>query len=129
MTIRPFPAVLLLVAVLSAPLSACLGDDRPDRVQSSPIGADEEATYEYEVPFGTGNRLDSGATIEIMPQNLDVRVGESIRIVNNDTRDYMIGPFFVMAGQTLAMRFTNKGVLRGVCEVNSSGEFTITVSD
>lgn len=121
--------LLLLLAPLLAVTTVSCGDDRADRVQSSPLAADEDATYEYEVPYGTGNRIDSGATIEIMPQNLEVRVGESIRIVNNDTRDYMIGPFFVMAGQTLAMRFTNKGVLRGVCEVNSAGEFVITVSE
>jgi hypothetical protein len=88
------------------------------QAESSPIEADDEATYEYNVPFGTGNRIDSGEVVEIMPQRLTVKVGESIRIVNDDIRDYMIGPFFVMAGQTLAMRFTHKGTIEGVCQIN-----------
>ena len=79
------------------------------------------------MPFGTGNKLDSGKVISIMPQTLDVTVGESIRIVNDDVRDYMIGPFFVAAGQTLAMRFTHKGTIRGVCQINPEGEFIINV--
>ena len=79
------------------------------------------------MPFGSGNRLDSGEILDIMPQELTVKVGESIRIVNDDIRDFMIGPFFVMAGQTLAMRFTNPGTIEGVCEINPEGKFVITV--
>jgi len=56
-----------------------------------------------------------------------VEMGESIRIDNDDIRDYMIGPFFVMAGQTLAMRFTQPGTIEGVCQINPEGKFTITV--
>lgn len=111
-------------------VTAC-GTDRNtgSELQSAPIGVDEAATYEYLVPFGTGNRLASGLTVEIMPQALAVKVGESIRIVNDDIRDFMVGPFFVQAGQTLAMRFTHAGVLSGACEINPDGEFVITVTD
>jgi len=108
-------------------LVGCLGDERTGEVQTSSLGANEATDYEYVVPYGTGNRLDGGEVIELMPPTLDVRVGESIRIVNDDTRDYMIGPFFVTAGQTLAMRFTHPGKLTGICLVNAGGEFTINV--
>ena len=80
------------------------------------------------MPYGTGHPLDAGEVIEIMPQTLDVEVGESIRIVNDDIRDYMIGPFFITAGQTLAMRFTHPGVLTGICLVDPDGELTINVA-
>jgi hypothetical protein len=63
-----------------------------------------------------------------MPQHLDVKVGDSIRIKNQDGRDYMIGPFFVTAGQELAMRFTQPGELSGVCQMNPEGEFLINVT-
>ena len=123
-------AVALCLVPLSLVATAC-GTDRNtgSQLQSAPLGADEEATYEYVVPYGTGNRLDSGLTVEIMPQTLSVKVGESIRITNDDIRDFMVGPFFVQAGQTLAMRFTHAGVLSGVCEINAGGEFVITVTD
>jgi hypothetical protein len=40
----------------------------------------------------------------------------------------MIGPFYVTAGQSLAMRFTHAGELSGVCSMNPEGEFVIKVS-
>jgi hypothetical protein len=118
---------LAVATALTLSLAAC-GAERSGEVATSPLGPNDPTDYEYVVPFGTGNRLDSGEVIELMPSKLDVRVGESIRIVNDDIRDYMIGPFFVTAGQTLAMRFTHPGVLTGVCLVNAGGEFTINVT-
>jgi hypothetical protein len=40
----------------------------------------------------------------------------------------MIGPFYVAAGQKLAMRFTHVGKLSGVCSMNPEGEFIIDVT-
>jgi len=120
----------LIVAALSLGVVGvgCGADREGAQVgQAENIAVGEEATYEYLVPFGSGNRLDSGEILDIMPQELTVKVGESIRIVNDDIRDFMIGPFFVMAGQTLAMRFTNPGTIEGVCEINPEGKFVITV--
>lgn len=78
----------------------CGGDhDKAKIGQAENVDPNEKATYEYNVPFGTGNRMDSGEVVEIMPSDLQVTVGESIRIDNDDIRDYMIGPFFVMAGR------------------------------
>jgi hypothetical protein len=119
---------LAATAVVAISLAAC-GTERRGEIATSPLGPNDPTDYEYVVPFGTGNRLDSGEVIELMPSTLDVKVGESIRIVNDDVRDYMIGPFFVTAGQTLAMRFTHPGVLTGVCLVNAGGEFTISVTE
>lgn len=128
MTRHPLTRALLL-ATLTMLTVGCFGTERSSQIQTSPIGAGDEATYEYVVPFGTGNRLDGGEVIELMPQELNVKVGESIRIINDDTRDYMIGPFFVTAGQTLAMRFTHPGELSGVCVIGSGGEFVINVTE
>ena len=119
------------LALVLALAGAGCGTDRDGvRIgQAENVAIDEEATYEYNVPFGTGNRLDSGEIIDIMPQELSVKVGESIRIVNDDIRDFMIGPFFVMAGQALAMRFTTPGTIEGVCQINPEGKFVITVTE
>ncbi len=121
--------VVALSLTIATTTVGCFGTERGGRIETSPLDAGDETTYEYLVPFGTGNRLDGGEVIELMPSELDVKVGESIRIVNDDTRDYMIGPFFVTAGQTLAMRFTLPGVLEGVCVVGSGGRFVINVTE
>ncbi|MEQ1698969.1 MAG: hypothetical protein ABMA25_02615 [Ilumatobacteraceae bacterium] len=135
---HPQPRHLGRAAVLMACMAtfaACGGDDTADRstpaATADATGDDfsphQTATYEYLVPEGTGERLDDGDTIELMPQTLFVKVGESIYIENQDDRDYNVGPFFVAAGQSLAMRFNTATVLSGECLMNPSGEFQIVV--
>ncbi|MDO8363551.1 MAG: hypothetical protein Q7V88_11690 [Actinomycetota bacterium] len=128
------PAVAIVAAVVFA--GGCMGSERDGsgngastNIETKKLEPGDEATYEYKVPFGTGNRLDSGAVLEIMPARLEVKVGESIRIINDDIRDYMIGPFFVSGGQSVAMQFTRPGVLSGACVINPEGEFEIIVTE
>jgi hypothetical protein len=127
---RRIVAAVLLSTTLFA-ITAC-GDDGGGgsavQAQWGALGADEAATYEYVVPYGTSVRIDQGQVVDLMPRLLEVKVGESIRIDNQDGRDYMIGPFYVTAGQSLAMRFTHAGELSGVCSMNPEGEFVIKVS-
>ena len=121
---------LAVVAVACAVFGAgCAGNERASQVKTVSLSPDEGATYEYVVPFGTGRLLDRGGVIEIMPQTLQVRVGESIRITNEDISGIEVGPFFVAALQTLAMRFTHVGTLSGVCLLNPEGEFVIKVTE
>lgn len=134
---HPARAVLLLACM--ATFAACGGDDTAGPSSSpaataagaaeAPFSPHQTATYEYLVPDGTGERLDDGDTIELMPQTLFVKVGESIYIENQDDRDYNVGPFFVAAGQSLAMRFNTATVLSGECLMNPSGEFQIVVEE
>lgn len=126
--------VLAAFAIVAAiGLTACGGGSAAPatsiRASVGTMAADQAATYEFVVPYGTSVRLDQGQVVNIMPRLLEVKVGESIRIRNRDGRDYMIGPFYVGAGQTLAMRFTHVGQLSGVCSMNPEGEFVIKVAE
>lgn len=124
MVCRSLRAALVVVGCLS--MIACGGSTGESAPASMP--PHQAATYEYLVPAGTGARLDRGEAIELMPQTLHATVGQSIFIANEDTRDYDVGPFFVAAGQSLAMTFTHTAVLSGQCSMNPSGEFQIIVS-
>ena len=88
-----------------------------------------EYDYDYVIPFGTGRRLDGGEEVEIVPAELNVKVGERIRIVNEDVRGAAVGIFWVPAERTVAMEFTTPGTLSGECDVHPSGVFTINVSE
>lgn len=123
-----FAAVLPIALVGLSACSDDAGSSGKPQAQWGALAEGEAATYEYTVPYGTSVRIDQGQTVSLMPQRLDVKVGESIRIKNQDGRDYMIGPFFVTAGQELAMRFTQPGELSGVCQMNPEGEFLISVT-
>lgn len=103
------------------------GDDGSAGVD---ITAADDATrfeYDYVIPPGTASRIAAGESVEIVPAELVVRVGEAIRIVNNDDEDHVVGVFFVAAGETLTQRFNRAGVLAGECSVHPSGAFTLRV--
>ena len=69
-----------------------------------------------------------GAPLTILPAELEVQVGETIRIVNEDDRGHSVGPFFVGANETLTQRFSSPGEFVGICTVHPSGEFVLVVN-
>ena len=120
-------AVAGLLAFSLAVVGCSSGDDTsgPGIV---PADESESATYEYVIPLGAGDALDAGTPLEILPAELEVNVGESIRIINNDERGHNVGPFFVGAHETLSQRFSSAGEFAGVCTVHPSGEFVLIVN-
>jgi len=125
--------LILLVLVPAVLVGAYLvgarsGDDRP----SSGIDitrADDAADFDHDflIPAGTAERIEGGESIEIVPAELIVTVGDTLRIVNDDTEDHVVGVFFVAAGETLTQRFNSPAVLEGECSVHPSGAFTLRV--
>ncbi|HEX5631544.1 MAG TPA: hypothetical protein VFY15_07780 [Acidimicrobiia bacterium] len=119
----------VLSVVLFLLVAACGGDaDRDGALVVEDPNA-MEVDYEYTIPLGTGERFDAGEVVEILPGEMTVRVGEVMRIVNQDDRQHLIGPFFVGAGETLTQRFASAGEFTGLCTVHPSGEFVLTVEE
>ncbi len=81
----------------------------------------------FVVPAGTGDRIDRGERVEIIPPDLEVRVGDELIVENRDDRAHVIGPFSVQAGETLRHTFDRPGVYEGFCSVHSSDRVRITV--
>lgn len=117
----------VLAAVVSLVLVGC-GDDRDGAL----VTDDPEAAsfdYDYLIPEGTADRLDSGEFVEILPAQLAVRVGEVIRIINEDDRGHFVGIFYVGAGETVTQRFAAPGEFVGACSVHPSGQLTLEVRE
>ena len=117
-------AGLAVALLLLAGLAGCA--DRRAGVEWRASG--KPANYDYFIPAGTAARIAAGRPFDIVPQHLDVKVGETIRIRNQDTVGAEVGVFFVGPGETVSMKFTKPGVLRGKCTIHRSGEFTINVT-
>lgn len=115
-------AALLLVVV------ACSGEDRQGALMTPDPTADT-FDYDYDIPPGTGARFDAGEVVDIIPAQLEVKVGEVMRIVNRDERDHLIGPFFIGSGETLVQRFSAAGDFEGLCTVHPSGQFVLHVNE
>jgi hypothetical protein len=122
-------ALALLVGGGALALVLRSSSDGPRAAELEVLDPDGEVDHDFVIPEGTARRIARGEAIEIVPQHLDVRVGESIRIRNEDTSGATVGIFYVGAGEVVRMAFTTPGELKGVCDVHPSGEFTITVHE
>lgn len=127
-TRRRVSLLVAAVASLGVTTTACSDDPGEFEVRSiDDVGA-EEPTFAYVIPAGAGDALDAGTPLEILPAELDARVGDVLEIVNEDDRGHLVGPFFVGANETLTQRFASAGEYSGVCTVHPSGEITVTVT-
>lgn len=118
--------VLAIVAAMIGLLAACGGDE--GELAVSEPSADQGADHQFTILEGTGEAMDRGEEVDILPAELDVRVGQVLEIVNQDDRGHLVGPFFVGAGETLRQEFTSPGTFEGICTVHPSGQFVLTVT-
>jgi plastocyanin len=93
------------------------------------IGNEEGATREYVITAGTIDRIAAGENIEVLPASMEFRVGQSIRIRNEDTKGSIVGPYYVDANSVMTQRFTSAGTYSGLCSVHPSGRLTLTVHE
>ncbi len=89
---------------------------------------DEAVTYTYIIPNGTADRIDAGEPVQIVPARLDINIGDSIEIVNQDQQGHNVGPFYVGEGETVSQTFQSAAEYVDSCSVHPSGVFTIVVS-
>jgi len=107
-------------------LTAATGCGADDDYSVEDAGS-AEAEYSYIIPVGSGERIDQGEPLDLLPAELELTVGETIEIINEDDRGHTVGPFFVGAHETIRKRFTTPGEFEGICSVHSSGRIVLTV--
>lgn len=116
-------AAMVLVA---GSVAACGGGDGPH--EATPMTTiPGPYDYDYVIPNGTAAQIALGNDPGIMPTELDVRVGETIRIVNDDVVSHTVGTFYVLAGTSLVYRFPKEGRYEGECSTNPDDVFVLTV--
>lgn len=115
-----------IVVVFGGALVGCGDDD--SQPQTEAVVDEQIATLDYVIPAGAGEALDAGTPLEILPAELEVDVGDTIRIENQDDRGHTVGPFFVGANETLTQRFSTSGEFEGVCTVHPSGQLVLIVN-
>lgn len=84
-------------------------------------------TVTVDVPPGTQQRIDAGASVELLPAVLRVEVGDTLVVINRDDVAHQVGPYTVAAGQTLRQRFASPGRIEGLCTLHPSGAIAIVV--
>lgn len=91
-------------------------------------GGDDAETYVIEIPAGTADRQAAGEDLELIPAELELHVGDTLRIVNKDDSYQTLGPYEVAPYQTLVQRFTQPGEIQGSCSLHPSGQVKIVIT-
>ena len=122
-------AILVPVVLAGAYLIGSRSGDERRSAGIDVTSADDETEFDFDyvIPPGTAERIAAGEPVEIVPAELVVEVGDSLRIVNEDSSDHIVGVFFVAAGETLTQRFNSVALLEGECSVHQSGSFSLRV--
>lgn len=92
-------------------------------------GGGSARTLQYTVPEGTGARIAAGEKVYVFPARLDLHVGDTIVIHNDDTRPAVVGPYTVDRNSTLSQTFLRTGFVTGFCSIHPSGRVTIHITD
>lgn len=91
--------------------------------------SEEAPDYRYVIPLGTGDAIEAGQEVDVLPAELEVRVGETIEIINEDDQPHFIGPFTVFQGESLRQRFSEPGESLGTCSAHVLGSVRVVVNE
>lgn len=116
-------APLVLTALAATLLLTVLAGGCGDTTPAAP------AVVEVVVPEGTAARLRSGEDVVVMPERLDLRVGQTLVIRNEDVEDASVGPYSVAAGETLSVRYGQPGRFEGTCPLSENDRYEIVITD
>ena len=88
----------------------------------------EGTTVTFVVPKGTYEKVFFGDQVDIMPSQVDLKVGDTLVVRNDDTETMVVGPFTVRPGETLRQHFQRPQTLIGECTLSGSGTVKIVVT-
>ncbi|MCD6727114.1 MAG: hypothetical protein LT070_07735 [Solirubrobacteraceae bacterium] len=111
---------LLVAAALAIALALVAG-----QVAKAP--GSKARTIVVTVPQGTAEQVARGERVEAIPARIAGRVGDTLRLVNEDDVAHMVGPFFVAPKQELSTPLTRAGIYNGSCTVTPDSDIQIVV--
>jgi plastocyanin len=86
-------------------------------------------TIEIVVPAGTQDRVTRGEDVDVMPARLELRVGDTLSIRNNDSVGQAVGPYYVKAGEHMRLTFGTAGRFEGYCPLSEGDRYELVVKD
>ena len=80
------------------------------------------------VPAGTFDAVARGEFVDLLPEIVQVKVGDEFVVVNNDTFTHVIGPFSIRPGETLHHYWSQVTTIEGDCTILLNDRVLIIVT-
>lgn len=123
-----------LLAATALALAGCAGGTGAESADPPDSGPDftlttiaERADFQWVIPKGTAEKVNVGTHDPIFPSVMYAKVGQTIRIVNEDRIGYTVGPFYVGPYQTMEQVLRRPGTFEGVCSTHYGARFLLIV--
>jgi plastocyanin len=121
--------VLVPLAVIGAAIALAIATSSDDEASTPRTPTRAPQTITYVIPPGTAERMQSGQLVDdVIPEYLDLVVGDTIVVENQDETTHQFGPIVVRAGETTDVTFFEPGRYQGACTVGDHDTVTIQVS-
>lgn len=88
------------------------------------VDASTPADFTFTIPKGAGAARSAEP---VLPSPLVLKVGQVVRIVNEDDVGYDLGTFYVGAHETITQRASAVGSYTSACTLHPSGSITLTI--
>jgi len=94
------------------------GDERPSRAGR---------VITVVVPRGTAAQVAARRPVRAVPDRIVARVGDTLRLVNDDRASHTLGPFLVGPHETVTSELARTGTFKGYCSAHPGRDIAIVV--
>lgn len=82
------------------------------------VAINSGSTFAVVIPAGTGEAIDAGEPVDAVPAVIELNVGDTLEIVNNDTRPHVLGPWTVLPGEEVTYTFDQAEDFSAACSAH-----------
>lgn len=127
-SVKALAPALLTTFLVVLGTAGCGSGSAKDSTTQAPVEttvptsvAREPVTHDFVIPAGTGTKIALRQDVDVLPEWLDVHVGDMIRVRNDDDELIRLGIFDVRPGETITMNFNVVGRSTNVVYSDQSG--------
>ena len=99
---------------------------QPDVRQRAADGS--SADFVFVIPAGAAEAFRRGHPVNVLPAQLTMRIGQTIRLVSHDSESNTVGPYQAPPYATVTQRLTKAGEFHGQCTLHRDGRFVMIVT-
>ena len=82
------------------------------------VAINSGSTFAVVIPAGTGEAIDAGEPVDAVPSVIELNVGDTLEIVNDDTRPHVLGPWTVLPGEEVTYTFDQAEDFSAACSAH-----------